>query len=57
MLLAELKAKADNIYDCTKTLIIYDITKSESNKNCLIIHCFDENNDKHTIARNLAKLI
>ena len=57
MLLAELKAKADNIYDCTKTLIIYNITKSESNKNCLIIHCFDENNDKHTIARNLAKLI
>ena len=32
MLLAELKAKADNTYDCT-TLIIYDITKSESN-NC-----------------------
>ena len=29
MLLAEPKAKADNTYDCTKTLIIYGITKSE----------------------------
>ena len=29
MLLAEPKAKADNTYDCTKTLIIYSITKSE----------------------------
>ena len=56
MLLAKLKAKADNTYDCTKTLIIYNITKSESN-NRLIIHCFEENNDKHTIARNLATLI
>ena len=48
MLLAKLKAKADNTYDCTKTLIIHDITKSESN-NCLIIYCFEENNDKHTV--------
>ena len=33
----------------TKTLIIPDITKTESN-NCFIIHCFEENNDKHIIA-------
>ena len=36
----------------TETLIIPDITKTESN-NCFIIHCFEENNDKHTVARNL----
>ena len=30
----------------TETLIIPDITKTESN-NCFIIHCFEENNDKH----------
>ena len=29
----------------TETLIILDITKTESN-NCFIIHCFEENNDK-----------
>ena len=32
----------------TKTLIIPDITKTESN-NCLIIHCFKENNDKRAV--------
>ena len=32
-----------------ETLIIPDITKSESN-NCYIIHCFEENNDKRIIA-------
>ena len=37
----------------TETLIIQDITKTES-KNCFIIHCFEENNDKHTIPRNLS---
>ena len=36
----------------TETLIIPDITKTESN-NCFIIHCFEENNDKNTVARNL----
>ena len=36
----------------TKTLIIQDITKTKSN-NCFITHCFEENNDKHTVARNL----
>ena len=33
----------------TETLIIRDITKTESN-NCFIIHCFEENNDKRIIA-------
>ena len=33
----------------TETLIIPDITKTECN-NCFIIHCFEENNDKCTIA-------
>ena len=32
----------------TETLIIPDITKTESN-NCFIIHCFEENNDKRII--------
>ena len=35
----------------TETLIISDITKTESN-NCFIIHCFKENNDKRIIAPN-----
>ena len=33
----------------TETLIIPDITKTESN-NCFIVHCFEENNDKRIIA-------
>ena len=33
----------------TETLIIPDITKTESN-NSFIIHCFEENNDKRIIA-------
>ena len=33
----------------TETLIIPDITKTESN-NCFIIHCFEENDDKRIIA-------
>ena len=33
----------------TEILIIPDITKTESN-NCIIIHCFEENNDKRIIA-------
>ena len=35
----------------TETLIIPDITKTESN-NCFIIHCFEINNDKYTVALN-----
>ena len=35
----------------TKTLIVSDITKTESN-NCFIIHRFKANNDKHIIAPN-----
>ena len=33
----------------TETLIISDITKTESN-NCFIIHCFKANNDKRIVA-------
>ena len=36
----------------TETLIISDITKTESN-NCFIIHCFKGNNDKRIIALNI----
>ena len=39
-----------SVITLTKTLIIPDITKSESNNNCFIIHCFEENNDKRIIA-------
>ena len=35
----------------TETLIISDITKTESN-NCFIIHCFKVNNDKRIIVPN-----
>ena len=35
----------------TETLIISDITKTESN-NCFIIHCFKANNDKRIIVPN-----
>ena len=34
----------------TESLIIPDITKTESNNYCFIIHCFEENNDKRIIA-------
>ena len=33
----------------TETLIIPDITKTESN-NCFIVRCFEESNDKRIIA-------
>ena len=33
----------------TETLIIPDITKTESN-NCFFTHCFEENNNKRIIA-------
>ena len=36
----------------TETSIIWNITKTKPN-NCFITHCFQENNDKHTVARNL----
>ena len=35
----------------TETLIILDITKTSSN-NCLIVHCFKDNNDKRIITPN-----
>ena len=28
-------------------------TKKTESNNCFIIHCFEENNDKHTVVRNL----
>ena len=34
----------------TVTAIIQDITKTESNK-CFVIRCFEDNSDKHTVAR------
>ena len=34
----------------TKTFIIPDITKTKSND--LLVHCFEINNDKYTIAWN-----
>ena len=34
----------------TETLIIPDITKTESN-NCFIIHCFKENKDKRIMLK------
>ena len=39
-------AKANNA-SLTETLIILNFTKTESNS--FIIHCFEENNDKHTV--------
>ena len=39
----------------TETLIISDITKTESN-NCFIIHCFKANNDKRVITANVHSL-
>ena len=35
----------------TETLIISDITKTESN-NCFIVHCFKDNNDKRIFTPN-----
>ena len=49
MLSAEPKAEADNTYGNRDYLGYH---KTESN-NCFILHCFKDNNDKHTVARNL----
>ena len=38
--------------EVSETLIIPDITKTESNYNCFIVHYFEENKDAHTVARN-----
>ena len=45
---AETKAEADNNY---RDLDYSGYNKTEAS-NCLVIHHFDENNDKHTVARN-----
>ena len=50
MLSAKLKAEADNTYQDLDYLVY--TTKTESN-NSFIIHGFEENDDKHTIARRL----
>ena len=42
-------SRSRRLITLTETLIIPDVTKTESN-NCLIIHCFEENNDKRIIA-------
>ena len=44
---ATIYAKVDNTYQ----YLDYSGYPSQSN-NCFIIHCFEENNDQHTIARN-----
>ena len=49
MLSAKPKAEVDSTY---QDLDYLGYQKTESN-NCFIIHCFEENNDKHTVTRNL----
>lgn len=44
----EPKAEADNT---NRDLDYSDITKTESN-DCFIAHCFEMNNNRHTVARN-----
>lgn len=44
---ATIYAKVDNTYG----YLDYSGYPSQSN-NCFIIHCFEENNDKRTIAQN-----
>ena len=43
------RSRSLRLITLTETLIIPDITKTESN-NCFTIHCFEENNDKRIIA-------
>ena len=50
------QAKRSKLIALTETLIIPDITRAES-KNCFIIHCFEETNDKHTVARNMFSVV
>ena len=52
MLPAEPKAEADNTYRDLDYLGYY---KNRANLIVvlLLLHCFEENNDKHTVARNL----
>ena len=44
-------AEGQSVITLTKTLIIEDITKTESNNCFIIIHCFKENNNN--VAKNL----
>ena len=53
MLPAEPKAEADNTY---RDLDYLGYHKNHANLIIvllLLLHCFEENNDKHTVARNL----
>ena len=52
MLPAEPKAEADNTY---RDLDYLGYHKNRANLIIvlLLLHCFEENNDKHTVARNL----
>ena len=40
----------------TLTLIIPDIIKTKTN-NCLILHCVEENNVKHTVAWSTSRIV
>ena len=42
------RSRRRRLITLTETLIIPDITKTESN-NCFIIHCFEESSDKRII--------
>ena len=37
----------------TETLIIVSEVTNTKSSNYLIIHCFEENNDKHTVVRKI----
>ena len=50
------QAKRPKLITLTETLIISAITKTEPN-NCFIRHCFEENNDKHTVVRNMFSVV
>ena len=46
-------SRSRRLITLTKTLIMADITKIESNNNIIVLlylHCFEENNDKRIIA-------
>ena len=57
MLSAKLKAEGDNTYRGLDYLGYPAKPKSDNINYCFIIHCFEENNDKYTIARNMNNVI
>ena len=48
--ISQAEAEADNSY---RDLDYLGYHKNRIYYNCFIIHCFEENNDKHTVARKL----